>query len=146
VIGSAVNLLASILGTKFLGLAGPAIGTTVMLSLTCVWIPLLLRRDLQIPLGSLCAALVIPVALATLCGVAVLILVPTWTRAPGWITLAFRMLVTAAGFLLLAWSLVLDRSERTMWIQRLRGFLPRSAPQLEGASPAATAPPGAINQ
>lgn len=123
VAAATVNISASLVCTKFFGLVGPLIGTTVSLvGVILWWEPLLLRKEFGVALRGLLEALLRPVAVAIPYAVLVWILAHRYPPR-GWMTLGLEMGTAGAAFMPLAWLLVLNREEQQLWTSRLRSFV-----------------------
>jgi O-antigen/teichoic acid export membrane protein len=122
-IATAVNVIFSIVLTRWLGLIGPLLGTLMSLALCTIWcLPLLLRRTFHLPLRALFKAVAQPLAWGLPYGALL------WWLAGqhdpwGWIGLAAEMAGAAFLFLAIAWVAVFTADERAAWILRLRMFL-----------------------
>jgi O-antigen/teichoic acid export membrane protein len=122
VVGAIVNLAASIVLTRWLGLAGPTLGTTVaFLAVHLGWMPVLMRRTFGTPLGPLAWALIGPLAWGLPYGVGLWWLARAHPPA-GWPGLIATMGLATLGFLAFAALLVLlDPANRALWRVRLVG-------------------------
>jgi O-antigen/teichoic acid export membrane protein len=123
VVGAIVNLAASLVLTRRLGLVGPLLGTTVaFLAVHLWWLPVLMRRTFGTPLGPLTRALVGPLAGGLPYGAGLWWLARTHEPA-GWPGLIAEMGLATLGFLSLAALLVLlDPAHRALWRVRLAGL------------------------
>jgi O-antigen/teichoic acid export membrane protein len=119
-IGTALNLAVSLLGTWLFGLPGPLVGTLVAFLGVYAWLlPLLLRKVFGISLRQLFQALARPLLLGLPYAGCVWWL--AGAEAPrGWIALACEMTAAGTIYLVLAWWVVLGRSERAFWRDRVR--------------------------
>jgi O-antigen/teichoic acid export membrane protein len=128
-LGAAVNLAASIVLTRRLGLVGPALGTTVaFLAVTLWWVPVRMRRAFGTPLGPLARALVGPLAWGLPYGAGLRWLACTHPPA-GWAGLIAAMgLATLGALAVAAVAVLLDPADRALWRARLAGVR-RPAPR-----------------
>lgn len=128
IVSTTLNLLISLLLTPVLGLVGPLIGTLCSTAATTAWyVPLLLRRVFDVPTGRLIRAVAVPA------GWGVVYFLLAWNlgrsrSSLGWGSLALEMASLAIAYFAVWWHLMLDRSERTLFIQRFRGLLKPDRP------------------
>jgi O-antigen/teichoic acid export membrane protein len=116
---TAVNVVVSVLATWQVGLPGPLLGTLAgYCGVSLWWIPVLLRRHFGVPLGPLAAAIFSPLLLAVSFALAMLALTTVWAPS-GWASLAACLALSAVGYLLLAWLVILDSQERALWRHRV---------------------------
>jgi O-antigen/teichoic acid export membrane protein len=133
VTGSLLNIIVSIVGTHYLGILGPALGTAI--GYTVVYIPMfvyLLQREFGISQKQLigdtleCVALFLPV------GACLWVALP-YTQIEDWSQLRWPRFIGYAGiasmtgvlYLLLAYRILLNHADRVIWVQRLRSPLKR---------------------
>jgi hypothetical protein len=118
-----VNIVVSILGTILLGPPGPLVGTLTALILVNSWyLPMLLKRLFQVPIGSLCKAVVFPAMM----GFPYALTVRWFAHAhptQGWMALSLEMAGSALIYLALAWLAILNSQQRSLWISRFQMFL-----------------------
>jgi O-antigen/teichoic acid export membrane protein len=137
-VSALVNLAASIALTRWLGLAGPVLGTLFAFVTINVWyFPLQLHRTFATPLGSLAKAVAWPLAWGLAYGAALWNLTRVHQPA-GWVGLVVEMSLAALGFLALAWALLLTPAERVVWQRRLLGLRPRARVQPANVPPPAS--------
>jgi len=123
-IGSVLNVALSIGGAYTFGVAGPLIGTGVAIASTTLWyLPLLLRRQFGVNLGSLARAVLLPLLWAAL-PAAGIVFVARHYPPDSWPALGVHG--SFAGLLLLAvwWFGELRADERAHYIERARMALP----------------------
>jgi O-antigen/teichoic acid export membrane protein len=122
-----INLTASILLTRWLGMIGPLLGTTVAFLAVNLWcLPLLLRRVFGVALTKLAQALAVPLAW----GLPYTALLWWWAHAHkpwGWVGLAAEMTLAALGFLALSAGVILSPTDRSLWRLRWAGLWPHRA-------------------
>jgi hypothetical protein len=127
-LGIPLNVLVSVFGSLWIGVAGPALGSAVSLAAVWFWwLPWLLRREFGTPLRPLARAVAAPAALGIPCGVGLYLLaarfpiqelpVATWGR---WCVLVGAMSIAAMCYFVLAWFFVLPREDRDELRARLR--------------------------
>ena len=117
---TAVNLTLSVAVTLTVGLPGPVVGAAVaQTALAFGWLPVLLRRGLGLDPGTLRRAALEPLALAVGYGGALLALAesvapfdPAWPRSAQWLALAGCHVAGTAGYLALAWAVILPAVDR----------------------------------
>lgn len=119
VVGTLINLVISLIGTRVFGVMGPLLGTflaSVMVNLW--WLPRQLRQVFGTSVRQLFRAVLKPLILGLPYVGAV-----GWvakTHAPeGWLSLAIAMAVSVSLYLVLAWCLVLTPKERSQWRDRV---------------------------
>lgn len=116
--GAGINLIASVVLTRYLGIVGPLLGTlTGFLAVHAWFLPVLLRRLFGIRIRELVERLVRTILL----GVPYTLVLWLWTHAHtprGWLGLAVEMALAAAGFLILSWWLLLGSAQRSLWRSR----------------------------
>src|SRR5262249_19681465 len=128
-VGVPLNVAISIAGCYWVGGAGPALGSAVSLAVIWLpWLPLLLRCEFGTPLGRRAAAVASPAALGAPLAVALYALsgafplgelgLPIWGQ---WLALAGFCAAGFAGYLVLAWFLVLPREDRAELRARVLG-------------------------
>jgi O-antigen/teichoic acid export membrane protein len=120
---TAVNITASVVGTMWLGPPGPLLGTLTAIVLVNSWyLPLLLKRLLQVPLRPLIQAIAVPVVI----GIPYSLVVWWYAHAhppQGWMDLALKMTGSALLYLAVAWVAIFTADERAVWIFRIRLLL-----------------------
>ncbi|MBX6314844.1 MAG: lipopolysaccharide biosynthesis protein, partial [Isosphaeraceae bacterium] len=122
---SLINLAASVTLTWRLGPIGPLLGTTTSFVAAGLWgYAWELRRTFGVPLRSLAAAVLGPLAWGTPYAAGLWWLARTH-RPWGYLGLAFEMGLAALGFLALAWAVVLGPDERALWRFRLAALVRR---------------------
>jgi O-antigen/teichoic acid export membrane protein len=128
VVGATVNLVASIVLARRVGVAGPLLGTLAGFATTTAWfLPLQLHRTFGTRIGSLAGAAVRPVLLsAPLC--ALVVWLARAHEPAGWIGLGAEMAAAAGILLAFWWFVVLRAVERSSYKERLRAMMPRRAP------------------
>jgi O-antigen/teichoic acid export membrane protein len=124
--GTVVNLSLSILCTWAFGLPGPLLGTFASFILVYLWtMPRLLQQVFGVDPKSLVKAVALPLALGLPYGAGV-----WWfarSHVPnGWLGLATEIVCAGGIYLLLAWQLIFTRTERALWMERVRPLLLRS--------------------
>ncbi len=119
-LAAAVNFIVSIICTHFFGSVGPLLGTFVAFITISFWqLPLLLRKVFGTPLKQLFFAVVKPLTIGI--PYAFIIWYAARNHTPwGWLGLAAEMAASAILYLVMAWLLVLEQSERKVWNDRLR--------------------------
>jgi O-antigen/teichoic acid export membrane protein len=119
VLGTAINLTFSIIATHFFGIIGPLLGTFIGFATIKIWyLPLLLRQVFGTSLRQLFLAVAKPLAVGIPYSFAVWWIARSHTPW-GWLGLAAEMGLTALLYLVLAWLLVFNTSERAQWNSRL---------------------------
>ena len=119
-VGVPLNIAISVIASLSIGVAGPALGSMISLTLVWLWwLPRVLRREFRIPLRPLARSVVGPAFLGLPLSVGLYIAssyfpvnelaVPLWSR---WFILAAVMAVAAVAYCVLAWFLVLPREDR----------------------------------
>ncbi len=130
---AAVNLLVSLVLTRFVGIVGPLLGTTVSYAAISLWyLPRALQRTFGVSAAELAKAAARPAVWGALYALAL------WWLAQrhhpyGWLGLAVEMSLAALVFLAVSARWFLTAEERTLWLARLRGF--RSPAGVKPASP-----------
>jgi O-antigen/teichoic acid export membrane protein len=123
-----LNFFASVLLTRSLGAVGPLVGTFVgFLTVTSWLLPLKLHRTFGVEKSKLTKAVVQPV----LVGVpycAALWILACWCTPRGWLELGMEMLLGAAVYLALVWTLILSPADRAHWLARIRLLQPNFTP------------------
>ena len=120
IVATVVNLMLSVAVTLTVGLPGPVVGAAVaQTALAFGWLPVLLRRELRLDPGTLRRAALEPLALAIGYGGALLALAesvapfdPAWPRSAQWLALAGCHVAGTAGYLALAWAVILPATDR----------------------------------
>ncbi len=125
-LGTAINLVTSIVCTRLFGIIGPLLGTFVgFVTVSLWWLPFLLRQVFGTSLRQLFLAVAKPLALGIPYAVAVWWFAKSHTPW-GWFGLATEMGLTSLIYLVIAWLLVFNTSERYQWSNRLRMLLPKT--------------------
>jgi O-antigen/teichoic acid export membrane protein len=123
VVGTSINLIASVLGTWLFGLPGPLVGTLISFVGIYSWFwPVLLRQQFGTSPRRLLKAVARPVAVGLPCAALVWWLARNHEPS-GWTGLGCEMVTVSVAYLLLAWWLILDRTERQSWSHRARASL-----------------------
>ena len=120
VAAAVVNVTASVVLTRTLGLAGPLLGTTLAFVTVNLWaFPLLLRSAFGTPIGPLLLAIARPFLVGALAAAALRWL--AWRFPPsGWAGLAAGMGLSALALAALSAAVLLTPEDRAGWIDRLR--------------------------
>ncbi len=119
-----VNCTLSWLCTVHLGVSGPLIGTFIAFMTTYLWwLPWLFQRELKIPMWQLLGAVVKPFAIGIPLG-CFLWFFTRDTLEFGWIGLALKICLAIAIYILLAFGLLLNKSERANLLNRFAKFIP----------------------
>ena len=126
-IGTAANVVVSVVATRWLGAAGPLLGSTVFYLGVLGWrLPLILRLHYQVPAGPLARAALTPLALAIPCGAGLWVgwnlLTPVgngWPAAFRWAALATAGAVAGVGYLALGWVVLFPAADRREWVARV---------------------------
>lgn len=122
-LSAGINFLASILCTHFFGIIGPLLGTFIALTTVSLWqLPLLMREVFGTSVKQLFLAVAQPLAVGIPYGLTVWYIAKIHTPW-GWIGLCTEMSLAALIYLLIAWLLVLNESERKQWSDRLKMLL-----------------------
>jgi O-antigen/teichoic acid export membrane protein len=115
-----VNVLASVFFTFEFGIVGPVLGTLVaFLSIGAWYVPLVMARIFQSKPSELAVALLQPIAL----GIPYEILLRAFSRtygAPEWFAIAWQVAAAGLGYLAIASVILLSKSERAQWMERVR--------------------------
>jgi O-antigen/teichoic acid export membrane protein len=124
-LGSGLNLVASVGLTWWLrDPIGPLLGTMLGSMTVNVWVvPVLLRRSFGVSVRELTRAVGGPLAWGVPYGSALWWLASAH-RPWGWLGLAAETGLSALGFLVLAWFVLLNPTDRDLWRRRLAGLLP----------------------
>ncbi|MBI4541911.1 MAG: polysaccharide biosynthesis C-terminal domain-containing protein [Gemmatimonadetes bacterium] len=127
VVGAALNLAASVIFTRWLGIAGPLLGTLVALLTTSAWyLPRQLRRSFGTELGALLRAVMMPLAWSAPVAAA-LVWVARAHEPPGWPALGAEMVGSALLLLAVWWLVVLSPADRAGYRARARVVVPRAS-------------------
>jgi O-antigen/teichoic acid export membrane protein len=122
IISTSVNVILSIVCTQYFGIVGPLVGTFISVTTISIWqLPLIMRSVFGISIRSLFMAIVQPLLVAIPYATCVWVLArnnPQW----GWIGLMLGVCFTLIGYMILAWCLVLNRTEQEAWANRLKVF------------------------
>lgn len=125
-VSAAINLAASVLLARLVGVAGPLLGTTVTMLGFGLWVNAgLLRRVFGVPVRSQVRSVAVPLAWGLPYTAAWWWLAASQERV-GWLGLAWQMGLAAAGFLALAAAVVLTPAERGTWRGRIAAILGRA--------------------
>jgi O-antigen/teichoic acid export membrane protein len=126
VAAAAVNIAASLVLTRWLGLLGPLLGTSFAFATVSLWcLPWLLRRVFGTPIAELARAVAVPLAGGLVYASAL------WWAAhhhepQGRLGLAFEMALAALGFAALSALVILGKKdERALWRLRLQTVFAR---------------------
>lgn len=115
-----INVVVSIASTYKFGIIGPVLGTFVAIVTFSLWcFPVLLHQVFGTSLKQLFLAVGQPLAVGIPYGLTVWWIAKSHTPW-GWAGLAAEMATTALLYLVVAWLLVLNKSERKQWDSRLR--------------------------
>lgn len=132
-VGIPINVGLKFLGSYWIGIAGPALGSAVSMLIWLGWTPMIVRREFGTPLRPLFAATFIPMIPAIPCTAAWWLLAANlpedWFGLPVWgcwCALAVGVSLSAGSYLILTWMLVLSREERAELAERLLRFRRRS--------------------
>jgi O-antigen/teichoic acid export membrane protein len=118
-----VNLTASILATKYLGIAGPLIGTLTAQITVGLWAyPLRIHRDFQISLPQTYWIIFRPVIMV-LPIAAVMWYIAHQLNPTHWLTLIPAIAACEGVFILFMWFIVFAKSERAFWQSRIHRAL-----------------------
>jgi len=125
IISAVINLAASLLLLRLMGMIGPVLGTLIAYLATSLWhLPALLRRVFGTPMRGLARSITMPVVLGLPYG-AGLWWIAHSHQPRGWLALLAEMGAAAVLYWAFAWVVIVKRSERTNWIARAREVLPR---------------------
>ena len=129
-ISSTINLSTSVLLARYVGVAGPLLGTTVTILTFSIWMnSWLIRRNFGLTMGSMARSVALPMALG-LPFTGGLWWIATLQPHLGWLGLAVQMGLAAAGFLGLASAVLLTAEERQPLAETpQRGFRPPEVPR-----------------
>ena len=120
IVSTVLNVGLSICATKWIGLAGPLIGTLgAMILINIWWLPLLLRRHFGVSPLVLCRSLLEPLLL----GVPIAlgwVFIARRVSPHGWVSLGIEMLLASVTYLLPCWWLLLGPRDRAQLLARLR--------------------------
>jgi O-antigen/teichoic acid export membrane protein len=118
-----VNLTASILATKYLGIAGPLLGTLTAQITVGLWAyPLRVQRDFHISFRQTYRIIFRPIAMV------LPVAAGMWWIAHQldphhWLTLIAAIVVCESVFILFMWFIVFAKSERAFWHSRIHRAL-----------------------
>lgn len=133
-ISSTINLSTSILLARYVGVAGPLLGTTVTILTFSIWVNSgLIRRTFGVPMRSMARSVAVPMAWG-LPYTGGLWWLSTSQRHVGWLGLAAQMGLASTGFLGLAAAILLTPDERAAWRGRLGAGLGRLKAIIPGRS------------
>jgi O-antigen/teichoic acid export membrane protein len=122
IISTSINVILSIICTQYFGIVGPLLGTLISFITISIWqLPLIMRSVFGISLRSLFMAIVQPLLVGIPYATCVWVLAKNnlhW----GWIGLAMGVSFTLIGYMVLAWCLVLNRTEQEAWTARFKAF------------------------
>jgi O-antigen/teichoic acid export membrane protein len=120
IVETGINVSVSIISTYRFGIIGPVLGTFVGIVTFSFWcFPVLLRNVFGTSLKQLFFAVAKPLAVGIPYGLIVWYIARSHTPW-GWLGLAAEMAVSAILYLVIAWLLVLNQTERSQWNNRLR--------------------------
>ncbi|MEA5581399.1 MATE family efflux transporter [Nodularia harveyana UHCC-0300] len=120
ILAAGINFIASIICTRFLGIIGPLLGTFIAFTTVSLWqLPLLMREVFSTSVKQLFLAVVQPLAVGIPYGLVIWYIAKSHTPW-GWIGLGIEMSLAALIYLIIAWLLVLNESERQQWRDRLK--------------------------
>jgi O-antigen/teichoic acid export membrane protein len=118
-----VNLAASILATKHLGIAGPLIGTLTAQVAVGLWAyPLRIHRDFHISLAHTYWIIFRPIVLVLPVGAAMWCFA-CWLEPHKWRTLVPAIAACESLFVAFMWFIAFGKSERAFWNSRVNGVL-----------------------
>jgi O-antigen/teichoic acid export membrane protein len=123
VIATVINLVASLLLTRQLGIIGPSLGTLLAnITISLWWLPILLREAFGVSLRALFRAVVWPLVWGVPYAGAL------WWVAHvhpplGWLGLLTEMGLAAGGFLVVSSIAILSPTDRALWRLRLVSLL-----------------------
>jgi len=119
-LAATINFLASITCTHFFGIVGPLMGTFISFTTISIWkLPLLLHEIFGTSTKKLFWVIIKPLMVAIPYGSFIWWIAkihPPW----GWLGLATEMGLSTIIYLIVAWLLVLNISERSLWQGRLK--------------------------
>jgi O-antigen/teichoic acid export membrane protein len=119
-----VNCTLSWLCTVHLGVSGPLIGTFTAFIVTYLWwLPWLFQREFKIPMWQLLGAVLKPLTLSLPLGYFLWFFTRD-TLDFGWLGLALKIALAIAMYLILAFGLLLNESERSGLLARFAKFIP----------------------
>jgi len=119
-LSAVINFLVSIIGTHFFGIIGPLLGTFIAFTTVSLWqLPLLIQEVFGTSLRQLFLAVAQPIAVGIPYGLVIWWIAKRHTPW-GWLGLAAEMGLTAFIYVVIAWLLVLNESERQHWSIRER--------------------------
>jgi O-antigen/teichoic acid export membrane protein len=122
-VAAVLNIATSVVMTRWLGLPGPLIGSTVAFVGVGLWaMPWLLHTTFGTSPGALAKALGIPLAAGVVAAWGLLTLVQSHPPA-GWSELTAGMSLSALAMLALSVALLLTPEDRALWRLRLAGLL-----------------------
>ncbi|WP_353932516.1 polysaccharide biosynthesis C-terminal domain-containing protein [Okeanomitos corallinicola TIOX110] len=117
-LSAAINFVTSIICTQVFGIIGPLLGTFIAFTTVSLWqLPLLMREGFGTSLKQLFIAVAKPLAVGIPYGLVIWLIAKNHTPW-GWLGLAAEMSLTASIYLVVAWLLILNKSERQQWIDR----------------------------
>jgi O-antigen/teichoic acid export membrane protein len=121
-LSAGINFLSSIICTHFFGIVGPLLGTFIAFTTVSLWqLPLLMREVFGTSLRQLFLAVAQPLAIGIPYGLIIWWIARSHTPW-GWLGLASEMGLTALVYLVMAWLLVFNQSERSQWSERLQAL------------------------
>jgi hypothetical protein len=122
-----VNLVTSLAMTRWVGLSGPLIGSTVAFVGVGLWaMPLELNRVFGTPIGALARAVGVPFAVGAVAA-GLLRALTRFHEPNGWAGLAAEMSLTALAMLVVGVTLLLTPEDRALWRIRLSALRPAGA-------------------
>jgi O-antigen/teichoic acid export membrane protein len=119
---SGINLVASLVFTRWLGLPGPLMGTLAGFTISICWTPLLLKQNFGISLPLLFWAFIKPLCFGIPYMVGLWWLSRSFTPW-GWLGLGLEMSVSALLYLAIAWLMIIEPEERDRWYERIKPIL-----------------------
>jgi O-antigen/teichoic acid export membrane protein len=126
---TAINFVLSVIFTAEFGLIGPVLGTLVGLIAVSAWfLPRLLSDLFGIRPGLLLKAVGAPLLLGLPYLIGAAWMASSYGRST-WLAMALQMSLCALMYLAAAWLVLLDGSERSIWLGRLRVLFVHRATQ-----------------
>jgi O-antigen/teichoic acid export membrane protein len=120
IIGVGINLIVSLVATRAFGMIGPLLGTFAgFVTVNSWWLPLLLRQVFGTSLKQLFLAVAKPLFVGIPYAGAVLWVAKSHTPW-GWFGLAAEMGLSALIYLAIAWLVVFNQDERSLWVSRFQ--------------------------
>jgi O-antigen/teichoic acid export membrane protein len=120
-----INVSSSIVFTIKFGIVGPVLGTLVSFLTVSIWyFPYVLRRRFGTLPRELFMALLMPLMVGVPYAAFVLWFSSAFSAA-NWFTIAWQMIAMTLLYIVIATMALLSRSERALWVQRVRLTLTR---------------------